>query len=364
MQSTFWMDRALALAQRGRGQTAPNPQVGAVLTREGRLLGEGWHQGPGQDHAEVAAIKDANQRGNAVRGATLWVTLEPCCHHAPTKRTPACGPRLVAEGISAVYAACPDPNPLVAGNGRKLLEDAGIEFHWGPREQEGLQLIEDFSIWMNLGRPWITVKWAQSMEGVLARSGAAPSWITSAEARAEGHRMRAAHDAVAVGAGTLRVDNPHLDLHQELGTDGQIPLRLIFAGSQPLPADARVFRDAHSDRTWIVARPGTPAAAQAPALVGPRHLLWDGQWNRDFGSALERIGVFRLMVEGGPTLLQSFLRAGWWDRAAIFTAPKILGQGQGLATPPGIDFAQVRWRPVGPDILLEGRRSEGLCSPA
>ncbi len=366
MQSTFWMDRALALAAQGRGLTAPNPAVGAVLVKDGQLLGEGFHRGPGWPHAEAAALDQARARGHDPRGSVLYVTLEPCCHTGPAKRTPPCAQRLIAEGIAEVRAAVPDPNPLVAGRGRQLLEQAGIGFHWGPRADEGRELIADFAAWLN-GRPFVTLKWAQSLDGRLVGSAPGSPWITGTPARADAHRLRADHDAVAVGAGTLRSDDPELTVREaSLGRAGP-PRRLIFAGVRPLPAEARVFRDDHRSSTWIVAAPGSAAWTQATALVGDRKISWDGQ-AQTLGPRLLREGFHRILVEGGPTLLSFFLRQSLWDRAEIFTAPLLLGGPDSSPSPvDSLVLSEPRWKTAGADTCLSGwnpRVREAQCLPA
>lgn len=366
MQSTFWMDRALALAAQGRGMTAPNPAVGAVLVKEGRLLGEGFHRGPGWPHAEAAALDQAKSRGHDPRGGVLYVTLEPCCHTGPAKRTPPCAQRLIAEGIAEVWAAVPDPNPLVAGRGRRLLEQAGIRFQWGPRAEKGRDLIADFSAWLD-GRPFVTLKWAQSLDGRLVGSVPGSPWITGTSARAEAHRLRADHDAVAVGAGTLRTDNPALTVREAALARSGPPRRLIFAGAKPLPADSRVFRDDQRSSTWIVAAPGSAAWTQASVLVNDRKILWDGQ-AETLGARLLKAGFHRILVEGGPTLLSFFLRQSLWDRAEIFTAPLLLGGPDSSPSPlNSLMLSDPLWKTAGSDTWLGGwnpRVREALCLPA
>ena len=357
MSSTFWMDRALSLARRGRGLTAPNPAVGAVLVKDGRLVGEGWHRGPGQPHAEAEALADARRRGRDPRGATLWVTLEPCCHEGGGKRTPPCTKALVEAGVAEVRAAVADPNPRVSGQGQAFLESAGIRFSWGPRAEEGGELIADFTTWIRSSRPFITLKWAQDLAGELRYPGPEGPWISGPESRVRAHRLRAEHDAVVVGAGTLRTDDPELTLrHGEPGPGGP-PRRLVWAGSEPLPAGARLFTDDFRSQTWLIVRPGTPARLQAPGLVGSRFLEWDGQnWDR-LGRDLLAAGFSRLLVEGGPTLVASLRAQGWWDLSAVFTAPRWVGG-------PGLALASPQWTSVGKDILLEGWNPEASCSPA
>ena len=362
MTSTFWMDRALALARRAQGATAPNPAVGAVLTRDGRLLGEGWHRGPGQPHAEAEALADAQRRGHDPRGATLWVTLEPCCH-GPTKRTPPCAPRLIQAGIAEVRAAVPDPNPLVSGRGRELLMASGVRFSWGPRQAEAAELIADFRAWVTQKRPFVTLKWAQTLGGQLRSDPNQDRWLTGLEARTAAHQLRADHDAVVMGAGTLREDDPALTVRHVPVT--RQPRRLLFAGSQPLPPQSQIFTDEHADQTWIVTTPGTDVL-QVQRLCPGRVLPWDGQDWDALGAQLLSAGFYRLLVEGGPRLLSTFLEVGWWDKTTVFTAPHWQGLHcqMGIETSGKLVLASPHWSSVGGDSVLSGWNPEALCSRA
>lgn len=361
------MDRALALGRLHRGATAPNPPVGAVLFKDGRVIGEGSHLGPGHPHAEAAALDDARAKGFDARGSTLFVTLEPCCHEGHGKRTPPCAQRLIREGVAEVYAAVPDPNPRVSGRGMALLTEAGVVTHWGPRSEEGQELIAEFAVWQQ-GRPFLTLKWAQSLDG---RIGGGPSrWITGEPARLRSHELRALHDAVAVGAGTLRDDDPALTVRDGSGAR---PRRLIFAGSSLLPEAAQVFRDADRELTWVVAPRGA-VLDQARRLTA-RVLEWDGT-PAALGPLLLDAGFTRVLVEGGAKLIGWFLEHGLWDAAAVFTAPALIGPGiAGPASAVPLELARPRWSILGGDALLEGHNphspayrdarveSEAQCSP-
>lgn len=350
MNSSVWMARALALARTRSGLTAPNPAVGAVLVKNGRVIGEGAHWGPGHPHAEAVALDDAVARGESPRGAELYVTLEPCCHEGGGKRTPPCAQRLVAEGVSEVYAAVPDPNPRVSGRGMALLKAAGVNVHWGPGEVVASELIADFSVWVKARRPFITLKWAQTLDGH-TKGTLGGRWITGTLARAQGHSMRANHDAVAVGAGTLRVDDPDLRVREApLGPRGQ-PRRLIFAGKKALPATARVFTDGYRDLTWVVANPQEPVWDQANRWTDGRVLPWDGQDPVALGEVLLGSGFYRVFVEGGATLLSFFQNHSLWDRVAVFLAPS-------FRDPTGeqtrFTLGQPQWGSFGDAGLVEG----------
>lgn len=355
MTGMVWMDRALTLARRRQGLTAPNPPVGAVLVKNGQVIGEGAHWGPGHPHAEVVALEDARSRGNDPRGSVLYVTLEPCCHAGPHKRTPPCAQRLIQEGISEVYAAVADPNPEVSGGGMTLLAAAGVKVHWGPGELEARELIADFSAWVGARRPFITLKWAQSLDG--QTSDPVHRWITGEEARNHSQVLRAEHDAVAVGAGTVRVDDPRLTVRVPAAAGRTHPRRLIFAGAQTLPESAQVFTDSDKERTWIVVHSRGKVWEQAQALAPGRVLEWDGTDAAALGEVLLNAAFYRVFVEGGPTLLNFFYRAGMWDRAAVFIAPLWLkGIRPQTAEGPSVALRldQPQWSVWGQDVCVDG----------
>jgi len=349
--------------------------VGAVLVQNGQIIGEGFHRGPGTGHAEACALDDAVAKGHTPRGATLYVTLEPCCHSGPGKRTPPCAQRLIVEGIKEVWAACPDPNPLVSGRGRELLLQAGIAFHWGPLEDQAHELISDFAAWIGPRRPFITLKWAQSLNAIVSRKPTESPWITGPSARTEAHRLRAMHDTIAVGAGTVRRDNPTLSVRGVDAPGGQ-PRRLIFAGTQLLAPSARVFADDPDGLTWVVAAPQSPAGRQASSLVGNRIVAWDGVDLAELGHSLLGAGFYRILVEGGPALLSTFLRGSFWDRTAVFVAPKFLepygdsplAVEQDWVNPQWTtcspDTLLTAWNPQSPSFLSQMKNQEAVCSPA
>ena len=211
----YYMRRALSLALRGMGRTSPNPMVGCVLVRDGRILGEGWHRRCGEDHAEVAALKDAERRGETARGAEVYVTLEPCCHFG---RTPPCAQRLVREGVSRVVAGTADPNPRVNSGGLAVLREAGVEVSAPCLEEEARRVNRGFIRVQTLGRPWVTLKAASGLDGRMALTDGDSRWITGPEARQWAHGMRASHDAILVGVSTVLKDDPELTVRH---TEGQ-----------------------------------------------------------------------------------------------------------------------------------------------
>jgi diaminohydroxyphosphoribosylaminopyrimidine deaminase/5-amino-6-(5-phosphoribosylamino)uracil reductase len=312
-----FMRRALALAERGRGTTQPNPVVGAVIVRGGRIAAEGFHRKAGEGHAEVNAL--ARLEGSA-RGATLYVTLEPCDH---TGRTPPCTAALIAARPARVVIGCRDPNPIVDGRGIARLRRAGIRVDVGCLEAECAAAIRAYAIWARERRPFVTLKAAATLDGFIAegpprgraraaRGKPAPVWITSREARAAAHALRAEHDAILVGAGTVRADNPHLTVRLAGRRPVRQPLRVVLAGRGPLPKRAHVFdRSAPTLRIDGGAR-GRVAPARALALLAAR-------------------GVHSVLVEGGAAIAGAFVKAGLVDRVALFVAPKLLGGGVSVA---------------------------------
>ncbi len=310
-----FLERALELAEQGRGTTAPNPVVGAVVVRDGEIVGEGSHERPGGPHAEVLALEAAGER---TRGATLYVTLEPCAHHG---RTPPCAEAVVAAGVARVVAAAGDPDPRTNGEGFRRLRDAGVdvelaggELEWRARVQN-----EGFRVWAALDRPFVTYKAAVTLDGRVTVPGS--RWVTGGESRRRVHELRAASDAVAVGTGTVRADAPRLDAR---GVDARRqPRRLAFGGG-PLPEGSE-----------LELRPG-PLEGELRALAGE--------------------GVQTLLLEGGPTLATAFLRAGLVDKLALFVAPRLSGSGPrflgDLEAP--VEVLHTTAERVGEDVLLTG----------
>ncbi|MGH3045445.1 MAG: bifunctional diaminohydroxyphosphoribosylaminopyrimidine deaminase/5-amino-6-(5-phosphoribosylamino)uracil reductase RibD [Gaiellaceae bacterium] len=310
-----FLERALELAERGRGTTAPNPVVGAVVVRNGEIVGEGWHERPGGPHAEVVALEAAGER---TRGATLYVTLEPCAHHG---RTPPCVEAVVAAGVARIVAAAGDPDPRTNGEGFRRLQDAGVdvelaggELEWRARVQN-----EGFRVWAALDRPFVTYKAAVTLDGRVTVPGS--RWVTGGESRRRVHELRAACDAVAVGMGTVRTDAPRLDAR---GVEApRQPRRLAF-GRGPLPEGSE-----------LELRPG-PLEDELRALAGE--------------------GVQTLLLEGGPTLATAFLRAGLVDKLALFVAPRLAGSGPrflgDLEAP--VEVLHTTAERVGEDVLLTG----------
>jgi diaminohydroxyphosphoribosylaminopyrimidine deaminase/5-amino-6-(5-phosphoribosylamino)uracil reductase len=372
MNPEDFLAQALSLARSVPKSTLPNPPVGAVLVRDGRVLATGAHQGPGNPHAEIVALEQAAEKGESVRGATLYTTLEPCCHSSPGKRTPPCVPRLIREGIAEVWIGCADPNPEVAGRGATELEKAGVKVHWAPEPAQAEDLIREFRVGILEQRSWVHLKWAQTLDGRAAASDGSSRWITGKAARVEAHRLRAKYQAVLVGAGTLRQDDPSLTVRH---LEGEQPARLILAGNRALPENSRVFHDEWADKTWVITPPGSPVRDQAARLVKDRCLEGSLLNVEELSRTLYQSGFGSVLVEGGPTVLGAFFGAGLWDAASIFVAPKMLGQGLTVPFWSGVKkiaearcLRLVRSQSLGEDLLLELEPlpqtiEENLCLP-
>jgi diaminohydroxyphosphoribosylaminopyrimidine deaminase/5-amino-6-(5-phosphoribosylamino)uracil reductase len=303
------LERALELAERGRGTTHPNPVVGAVVVRDGEIVGEGWHERKGGPHAEVVALEAA---GEAARGATMYVTLEPCSHRG---QTPPCVDAVLGAGVAQVVAGALDPHPE-HGGGLDRLQAAGVPVELVDSFESRAQN-EAWRTWVSLRRPFVTYKAAVTLDGRMAVPG--ERWVSGEESRQLVHEVRAASDAVAVGMGTVRADSPRLDA-REVGAARQ-PRRIAF-GSGPLPDGSEL------------------------ELLG-------GPLEEALGRLAEE-GVQSLLLEGGPTLAASFVAADLVDKLMLFVAPKLSGEGPGLlsALPAAVELTRLSARPVGDDILL------------
>jgi diaminohydroxyphosphoribosylaminopyrimidine deaminase/5-amino-6-(5-phosphoribosylamino)uracil reductase len=340
-----WMRRALALAERGWGQTAPNPMVGAVVVRDGVVVGEGWHTAFGAPHAEVEALRAAGERA---RGATVYVTLEPCDHHG---KTPPCTEALVAAGVRRVVAACDDPSPVARG-GAERLRAAGIKVAVGVEADAARELNAPFFHALGSDRPFVRLKLATSLDGAIADHARRPGWLTGEAARREVHHLRAGSDAVGVGIGTVLADDPALTV-RHASPPRVPPVRVVFDGSARLPPTSQLARTARELPVMILCR--TPDAERAAALEGLGVTLVHAATLQDALVALRARGIRSLLVEGGAALAGSLLREALVDRLVIFRAPVVLGGGALGAfagMPPARAQDAPRWR------LLEARRLE------
>jgi diaminohydroxyphosphoribosylaminopyrimidine deaminase/5-amino-6-(5-phosphoribosylamino)uracil reductase len=349
-----FMARALELAARGGIRTAPNPRVGAVVVRAGRIVGEGWHRAPGTPHAEVLALRKA---GAKAAGATLYVNLEPCAPHP--KRTPPCSELLAASGLRRVVAAMKDPNPFVQGRGLARLRRAGLRVTAGVLAREARALNAPFVKVHEEGLPYVVAKWAMTLDGKIASRTGDSRWVSGERSRAWLHRYRDGFQAILVGSGTVLRDDPTLR-----GARTR-PLRIVLDTQARTPLPSLLVRTAKEHPLLLAVSPGAPERrTKALAAAGARLLVVDvADLNLVF-RALARDGIQKILVEGGGEVHASVLQAGLADEACVFVAPKIVG-GRNAKTPvEGEGFAlmeealrldDVRAERIGEDLLLRGR---------
>src|ERR1039458_5303686 len=403
MSDAQFMRLALRLARRGYGATSPNPMVGAVLVKGGNIIGRGWHRRAGLPHAEIEALRDAQKRGNNPRGATLYVTLEPCCSHG---RTPPCTDAIIAAGIKRVVIGTADPNPKHAGKGFEVLQRAGIAVDslgvprsLGPnRLKAGLQTLgeecaklnEAFNHWIVHRTPFVTVKAAMTLDGKIATASGESKWITGEKARAHGMKLRQGSDAILVGVNTILADDPSLTVRLGTPASGPAPTKKTFqhAGSETgapklrrivldslarTPPTAKIVSDELSALTTIVVGENAPKnrvaalAKSVNVMIAPpanASCITHHASRINLRWLLKKLGaenVTSLLVEGGGEVNASFLLGGFAQRVAFFYAPKILGGRDSRKGVVGegannlsevIQLHDVEWRKLGDDLLL------------
>lgn len=356
-----YMRRALELAERAQGRTSPNPLVGAVLAKEGRIVGEGWHRRAGTPHAEVHALRDA---GDEARGAALYVTLEPCCHHG---RTPPCTDALIEAGVTEVHMAMLDPNPAVAGRGRAALEAAGVRTIVGDGADEAHRLNKVFLHWIGTGRPFVIAKFAMSLDGKIATHTGEAKWISGPASRRYTHRLRDILDAILVGVDTVIADDPRLTTRLEQD-DVRHPLRIVLDSRGRIPRDATLLDPALPGQTMIATTEHMPAAIRRALMARGADVLVlpadDGRVS--LPALLEQLGrreITSLLVEGGGTVLESFFVQRSVDQVLAFVAPIVIG-GSAAPTPVGgtgvarlVDaqrLAELQVQRLDDDVLMTG----------
>ena len=360
-RDTAFMRRALALAREGWGQTAPNPLVGAVVVRDDRIVGEGFHPRYGAAHAEVNALRAA---GDAARGATLYVTLEPCAHEG---KTPPCADAVIAAGVSRVVIAVRDPSPVARG-GLERMREAGVHVTVGVERNEALEVNAPFFNAHGTDRPWVTLKLALSAEGAIADADRRRRWLSGPESRREVHRMRAAADAIAVGLGTVIADDPMLTV-RDVAAPRMAPVRVVFDAALGIPAAAAVVRTARDVPTVVVAREADERRSTLLREAGVDVLIASSA-----GDALRQLyrrGIRALLVEGGASLAGALLNDYLVDRLVIFQTPVRLGEGALPAF--GCVSAEVRReiagaplierRVLGDDVMTTAALHPIPCSP-
>jgi diaminohydroxyphosphoribosylaminopyrimidine deaminase / 5-amino-6-(5-phosphoribosylamino)uracil reductase len=360
----FFMRLALEEAAKGLGRTSPNPVVGAVLVKGGRIIARGYHRRAGTAHAEVVALQAA---GAKARGADLYTTLEPCDHYG---RTPPCSQALIDAGVRRVITASSDPNPKVNGKGVARLRRAGVEVLTGVLKDEADQLNRPFFKAMRTGLPFVTLKAAVTLDGKLATATGDSRWVTGEEARAWVHRLRDQVDVILVGANTARQDNPQLTTRLPTG-GGKDPVRVVVDSHLRLPATLQVFTQRSPART-VVATLEDPAARRAKRLLATGADVWqlpEKQGRVELEALMRRLakeGLNHVLVEGGAEMYGSFLREELADELLLFVAPKLIG-GEGLSWSGALGVKQMAraltvsplsFEQVGGDLLLRARLAE------
>jgi diaminohydroxyphosphoribosylaminopyrimidine deaminase/5-amino-6-(5-phosphoribosylamino)uracil reductase len=361
MDDQQYMDEAFALAERGRGSTHPNPLVGAVLVRDGEVVGRGWHLAPGEPHAEAMALAEA---GSRARGATLYCTLEPCSHHG---KTPPCADALVEAGIGRAVIALRDPDPRVDGQGMRRLREGGVEAEledarYGARAR---RQNAPFLKYHETRLPLVTYKAAVTLDGKVAAAGGDARWISCLESRRAVHGLRSRADAVMVGVGTVRQDDPELTVRLAEGRD---PVRVVITRDGVLPWGSKLLATAHRTPTIVVADQVTEAVRTRLSARGAEVLEVGPAGLRGALQALAARGLLDVLCEGGPTLAGELLAGGLLDRVLLFVSPLIVGRGApDLFAAPAVTavggawrLTDVEWSRVCDDLMLSGNvtRSE------
>jgi len=359
MSDELFMKKALKLARKGRGWTSPNPLVGAVIVKDGHIVGEGYHKRFGADHAEINAINNAS---GSIAGATLYVTLEPCSHYG---KTPPCVDRIIKENLSRVVIGVTDPNPLVAGKGISMLRDKGIKTTVGILERECRELNETFFKYMTTKIPFVTVKYAQTVDGRIATSTGHSRWISSQPSRKYAHRLRSYHDGILVGVKTVLQDDPDLTVRL---VKGKNPLRIIVDSTLRIPINARILNNQNEAQTIVATT--SRCRSEKRALLREMNIETliideDEGGHVDLHKLIAELGkrgISSILVEGGSEIITSLVKEKIPDRFLIITAPKIAGKGieaignLGLETMD--DSVQLRFERVfrkGNDIVLDAR---------
>lgn len=369
-----YMGQAIALAGLALGQVSPNPSVGAVIVKDGKIVGQGFTQPPGSWHAEIMALRQARE---LARGGVMYTTLEPCCHYG---RTPPCTKAMIASGIRGVHIATIDPNPIVAGKGKAELERHGIRTRVGEHEEQARELIEAYSKYITTGMPFVTAKFAMSLDGKIATRTGDSRWITGEEARRFAHNLRYPIDAIMAGANTIITDDPQLTVRTSGGKGGAIkkqPLRVIVDGKGRIPPSSRIFREPGET---VVATGGglDKITRQNLAACGAEVIDLPGNEDSvDLQALLKGLGgrgITSVLVEGGGILLGSLFDAGLVDKVIAFIAPVIIGgigartavAGSGFGKmPEACRLERVKTENIGPDVMVTGYvAGAGRCSPA
>ncbi len=359
-----YMGMALELAALGRGTASPNPMVGAIVVKDDKVVGKGWHKRPGTPHAEAIALQKA---GDKAEGATLYVNLEPCCH--TDKLTPPCTDAVLKSKVSRVVVGMVDPNPKVSGKGIQVLHDAGIEVETGLLQDRCERLNRAFRKFISTGMPFVTMKVAQTLDGKIATSTGESKWITGLEARRQGHLLREQADAIIVGIGTVLRDDPSLTTRIDEVPDPHDPHRVVLDSHLRIPLDAKVLNVESSSTTYVATTIAASTQKMKEIKKKKGELLIidsdpDGKVNIVLlMEELTKMGMTNILIEGGARVNAEALRAGVVDKVMFFIAPKLLGGddargsigGKSPETLAGsVPLRDVRFNKVGEDILVEG----------
>ena len=358
MNDEYWMKRALRLAEKGRGRTSPNPMVGAVLIREGKAVGEGYHAKAGEAHAEIVALQAA--RGEA-RGATLYLNLEPCAHHG---KTPPCAPEVIEAGVKRVVIGMEDPNPLVKGKGIEILRRGGLELEVGILERECRRLNEAFCKYILKKEPFVILKVAATLDGKIATRTGDSKWISGEASRRFVHKLRDQVDGVLVGIGTVLKDDPLLTARARGGRD---PYRIVLDSRLNIPEEARVIGTSPSKAIIAATALAPKDRIEKFEKRGVQIFIFDSKEGKvDLRSCLSKlgeIGMMSLLVEGGSQVNGSFLDEGVIDKFFLFLSPKLIGDhqapgifgGRGVSNlHEAIALKEMKAKRIGEDILIEG----------
>ena len=359
------MREALRLAKRAKGETSPNPMVGAVLVSGGKIIGRGWHRSAGLEHAEVNAISNAHRQGHSTRNSTMYITLEPC---STTGRTPPCTKAILDAEISRVVFSTADPNPRHAGRALRLLKRKGVEVEYGILSDLSAELNAAFNHWIITGLPFVTVKAAMTLDGKIASVSGESKWITGSLARREGMKLRHEVDAILVGVKTILNDDPALTLRDirrpKREWRGPDLKRIVLDPRARTPLDSKILNDDGAARTTIIVSPNASVSRLAKLekkCVVMTCPLKKGKF--DLKYLLKKLGkqnITNLLVEGGGETNAAFIESGFVNRITFFYAPKILGgreartgvAGEGLPLKPGLYLEKIRWRNIGSDLML------------
>jgi len=366
LDDVSYMQRVLILAGKGKGTTSPNPMVGTVIVKNGKIITEGYHQKYGEKHAEIMAIDNAS---TSVEGATLYCNLEPCTGDIPGKKTPPCSQRIVKEKIKRVVIATLDPNPFVNGKGVEFLRQHHIQVETGILEQESINLNEKYFTFVRLGRPFIHLKIAQSLDGRIATSKGKSKWITNENALKKVHQLRSEYDAILVGINTVLQDNPSLDVRL---LQGKNPYRIILDNNLMIPPNARIFNHSDPEKTLIFTfKPPTDQKILDLSGKGIQvvSLHSNGQPYLDLNevmSYLVKSKISSVLVEGGGEVFTSFIKNRLFDKISFFIAPMMIGSGIQSIGDLGIDSLEeafrlknVRIEIIDQQALVEGYRDNG-----